>query len=72
MDFAPILKESTIVMVSADPDGVSDQGLLPYELECPQILWWYIGVGTVDDVTVENKIIPCGKISDETVYEIRV
>ena len=38
MDFTPVLKESTIVMVAADPDCVSDQGLLPYELKCPQIL----------------------------------
>jgi hypothetical protein len=42
------------------------------ELEGLQILLRYIGVGAIDNVTVENELVALGKTFKEMVYQMRM
>jgi hypothetical protein len=72
MDFATVSHHRAVVVIAPDPNHLSHIRLPSDELEGLQILLRYIGVGAIDNVTVENELVALGKTFKETVYQMRM
>jgi hypothetical protein len=72
MDFSTVSHQRAVVVIAPDPNHLSHIRLPSDELEGLQILLRYIGVGAIDNVTVENELVALGKTFEEMVYQVRM